>query len=73
VLVVHSASDRLVPIEAARRLFDRIVSPKLMLETAGGHNRAGFSPVSELAEALLRFWPVALESTRPDVALSGTD
>ena len=73
VLLVHSASDRLVPLDAARRLFARINGPKLMLETAGGHTRAGFSPVTELSDALSRFWPVALESTASELAATGSD
>jgi hypothetical protein len=44
-----------------------------MLETGGGHNRAGFSPVSELADALSRFWPIALESTASELAVAGSD
>ena len=67
VLLVHSRTDRLVPIESARRLYSRIREPKLMLETGGGHNRAGFSPVEELAGALSRFWPMALESTASEI------
>lgn len=64
VLVVHAINDRLVPIDAARRLFARVTGPKFMLETAGGHTRAGFSPVSELAGALARLWPNRLEPNR---------
>jgi fermentation-respiration switch protein FrsA (DUF1100 family) len=67
VLLVHSRSDRLVPLASARRLYSRIREPKLMLETGGGHNRAGFSPVEELAGALSRFWPMALESTASEL------
>ena len=36
----------------------RVRAPKLMLEAAGGHNRAGFSPVEELGEAMGKFWPL---------------
>ena len=73
IVVVHSATDRLVPIGAARRLFARARNPKLMLETGGGHNRAGFSPVSELVETLSRFWPIALESAPTGLAVAGLD
>jgi pimeloyl-ACP methyl ester carboxylesterase len=57
VLQVHASTDRLVPLAAARALFDRFPGPKLMLETGGGHNRAGFAGDSALVEALSRFWP----------------
>ena len=57
VLQVHGTVDRLVPIEAARALFDRFPSPKLMLESRGGHNSAGFAFEDRLADALERFWP----------------
>lgn len=58
VLIVHSPQDRFVPVTVGRALFEQVRAPKLMLETAGGHNRAGFSPVEELGEAMEKFWPV---------------
>jgi hypothetical protein len=73
VVLVHATNDRFVPLAAGRRLFSRIPGPKLMLETGGGHTRAGFSPVAELAEALSRFWPNALESTTSELAVAGSD
>lgn len=72
IVLVHATSDRLVPLEAARRLFSRVTAPKLMLETGGGHNRAGFNPVAELSEALSRVWPVTLESTTSGPAVAGS-
>jgi pimeloyl-ACP methyl ester carboxylesterase len=72
VVIVHATNDRLVPLDGARRLFSRVKSPKLMIETAGGHNRAGFSPSTELSEALSRFWPIALESTASELAAAGS-
>ena len=57
VVVVHARNDRFVPIDAGRSLYAAATAPKFMLETGGGHNSAGFSPVSELAAALARFWP----------------
>jgi len=57
VLLVHSNTDRLVPLFAARALFQRIAAPKAMLETSGGHNRAGFASANELQEAMRTFWP----------------
>ena len=56
-VVVHAVNDRFVPIAAARAVFARLAGPKLMLETGGGHNGAGFSPLSELRDALESFWP----------------
>jgi pimeloyl-ACP methyl ester carboxylesterase len=65
-IVVHSPHDRLVPLASARRLFARLKPPKLMLETTGGHNRAGFMEFADLAEAMAGFWPprIRLESTQ---------
>jgi fermentation-respiration switch protein FrsA (DUF1100 family) len=60
VLVVHSRNDRFVPIAAGQSLYAAATGPKLMLETGGGHNSAGFSPVEELAGALRQFWPVGV-------------
>ena len=57
-IVVHALDDRFVPIDAARAVFARLSGPKLMVETRGGHNGAGFSPVSELRDALATFWPL---------------
>ncbi len=57
VLIVHALNDRFVPIVAGRSLYAAAKGPKLMLETGGGHNSAGFSPIAELADGLARFWP----------------
>ena len=57
VLQVHAPTDRLVPMAAARALFERFPGPKLLLETGGGHNRAGFDGTNALEAALTRFWP----------------
>jgi pimeloyl-ACP methyl ester carboxylesterase len=57
VLVVHSMTDRLVPLASARALFGKVTGPKRMLETGGGHNNAGFTALSELSDALAAFWP----------------
>jgi uncharacterized protein len=57
VLVVHAATDRLIPLSAARELFERIHAPKAMLETTGGHNRAGFAQPDDLERAMRVFWP----------------
>jgi pimeloyl-ACP methyl ester carboxylesterase len=57
VLQVHSPRDRLIPLGAARALFEQFPGSKLMLEAAGGHNRAGFAGDGALEEALAAFWP----------------
>jgi hypothetical protein len=61
VVLVHGLNDWLIPIEAARVLFERFPGPKVMLETYGGHNRAGLGEEDSLAAALARFWAVAAE------------
>ena len=58
VVVVHAVNDRWVPLDAARALFARVPGRKLMLETGGGHNGAGFADVDQLRDALAAFWPV---------------
>ena len=63
VLIVHATNDRLVPIAAVRTMFQRIPGRKLMLETSGGHNRAGFAPGTDLQEAMRRFWPATSNSS----------
>jgi fermentation-respiration switch protein FrsA (DUF1100 family) len=59
VVVFHSATDRLIPLAAARTLFDAVTAPKRMLETAGGHNNAGFADPATMRQAFWSFWPVA--------------
>jgi len=59
VLIVHATNDRFVPLVVGRALYARATGLKAMLETAGGHNSAGFNPVSELGDALAHFWPPA--------------
>ncbi len=56
-VVVHALNDRFVPISAARAVFAQLGGPKLMLETGGGHTGAGFSPLSDLRDALESVWP----------------
>jgi hypothetical protein len=68
VVVIHAANDRWVPIEAARALFAEARSRKLMLETFGGHNGAGFEDVTQLRDALAHFWP-----SSPQPLLSSAD
>jgi alpha-beta hydrolase superfamily lysophospholipase len=56
VLQVHAPDDILVPVEAARALFDQFRGRKVMLELPGGHNDVGFADDS-LGRALAQFWP----------------
>jgi pimeloyl-ACP methyl ester carboxylesterase len=58
VVMVHGTRDRLIPIAAARAMFEELPQPKHFIETDGGHNRAGFGDGAPLAEVLDRFWPV---------------
>lgn len=58
VVMVHGIRDRLIPIEAARAMFQALPEPKLLVETSGSHNRAGFGDGASLADALQRFWPI---------------
>lgn len=57
VVVFHSAYDRLIPLQAARDLFAKIIAPKRMIETGGGHNGAGFADIEALRAAMWEFWP----------------
>jgi fermentation-respiration switch protein FrsA (DUF1100 family) len=60
IVVFHSATDRLIPLAAARTLFESIAAPKRMFETGGGHNNAGFADLEALREAFYAFWPASL-------------
>ena len=66
IVLFHSPNDRLIPLQAARDLFTRITAAKWMVETAGGHNGAGFADENALRDAFWRFWPVATEETEGD-------
>lgn len=55
VLQVHAPQDWLVPLEAARALFERFPGRKVMLELPGGHNDVGFADEA-LSRELRRFW-----------------
>jgi uncharacterized protein len=56
VVVFHSENDRLIPLHAARDLYAKIRVQKLMIETAGGHNNAGFADPDALRRAFSTFW-----------------
>lgn len=66
LVVIHAVNDRWVPLAAARALFANARAPKVMLETAGGHNGAGFENMALLRDALARFWPVAAPAAAAD-------
>jgi len=57
VVVVHGTTDEMISIEVARSLYEKVLPPKLMLETDAGHYDAGFNRGAKLLEALSRFWP----------------
>jgi uncharacterized protein len=68
LLIVHARGDDWVPIDVARALFARASTSKLMLETTGNHNGAGFRDVASLQASLEKFWPVRLPPLPPDPA-----
>jgi fermentation-respiration switch protein FrsA (DUF1100 family) len=61
---VYGTADEMIPIDVARSLFEKILSPKLMLETDAGHYDAGFNRGARLLEALSRFWPPTQDGFR---------
>ena len=60
------ASLRLGGEGVARAMFRQLPEPKVLIETGGGHNRAGFGDGAPLADALNRFWPVSAPRARSD-------
>jgi pimeloyl-ACP methyl ester carboxylesterase len=64
VLVVYGTTDGMIPIGVARSLYDKVLSPKLMLETDAGHYDAGFTRGAQLLDALSRFWPPTQDAIR---------
>jgi hypothetical protein len=61
VLQVHAGNDWMIPIEAARALFQRFPGRKLMLELPGGHNNVGFAGDEPLSRPLAQFWPTSAD------------
>ena len=59
VVVFHSANDRLIPLQASRDLYAKIAVEKLMIETGGGHNNAGFADPDALHRAFSTFCPLS--------------
>jgi fermentation-respiration switch protein FrsA (DUF1100 family) len=66
VVMVHGARDQLIPLAVARAMFRRLPEPKVLIETSGSHNRAGFGDGAPLADALGRFWPVSFPRAGAD-------
>jgi pimeloyl-ACP methyl ester carboxylesterase len=65
VLQVHATDDRMVPLEAARGLFQRFPGRKAMLELHGGHNDVGFKGDDALERALAGFWATSRTEAVP--------
>ena len=60
VLQVHAQTDSVVPLRAARALFQRFRTRKVMLELPGEHNEVGFSPLDQsFMHSLAALWPVS--------------
>ena len=64
VVVVYGTTDEMIPVDVARSLYDKVLSPKLMLETDAGHYDAGFNRGAQLLDALSRFWPPTQDAIR---------
>ena len=64
VVVVYGTTDEMIPIDVARSLYEKVLPPKLMLETDAGHYDAGFNRGAKLLEALSRFWPPTQDAFR---------
>ena len=64
VVVVYGTTDGMIPIGVARSLYEKVLSPKLMLETDAGHYDAGFNRGAQLLDALSRFWPPTEDALR---------
>jgi len=57
VVIVHGRDDRILPADAVRSLHEQVRGPRLLLETGGGHDDAGFDDIGRLGAVLQRFWP----------------
>lgn len=64
VVLVHGATDDMITMDVARSLYEKVLSPKLLLETNAGHYDAGFNRGAQLLEALSRFWPPTQDAFR---------
>jgi pimeloyl-ACP methyl ester carboxylesterase len=59
VVLIRGTKDAVLPVAAARQLFARIPSPKLMVEAPGFHRADVFAAGSAVERALKKFWPVS--------------
>ena len=60
-LFIHSTDDQLVPLDNARRLFEAAASPKMFLETPGGHNSGGYTYSPAYTHKLQTFFDESLK------------
>ena len=60
-LFIHSTDDHLVPLDNARRLFEAAASPKMFIETPGGHNSGGYTYSPAYTDKLQAFLDESLQ------------
>jgi hypothetical protein len=70
IVMIHAFDDEVVPISAARAMFNGIRAPKKFVETYGGHHDCGFSFSTDLAAVLATFWQLKGERNSPAVSHS---
>jgi len=55
VLVIAGTSDRIIPIDHTRRLYDAITAPKTLVEIDADHNDAALLDGKQVIQAIVRF------------------
>lgn len=55
VVVAHSQTDEMIPVEQGRMVFDAAPEPKLWFELQGGHNAGGLDVNPAFERALMEF------------------
>jgi hypothetical protein len=55
VLVIAGTSDRIIPIDQTRRLYDAISAPKTFVEIDADHNDAALLDGEQMIQAIVRF------------------
>jgi uncharacterized protein len=55
VLVIAGTSDRIIPIDHTRRLYDAITAPKTFVEIDADHNDAALLDGEQMIQAIVRF------------------
>jgi fermentation-respiration switch protein FrsA (DUF1100 family) len=58
IVMIHAVDDKLMPMAAARTMFEEIRGPKKLVVTDGGHHDAGFTMSMNLGAVLATFWPL---------------